>query len=128
MISRKIAILQCNRLAGTEFFGALTDDAVDELVAAIRSARDEAIAVDVVNEWLKSKSARPTPADLYRMIQEREDPTKYWDAPWENPDPITDAERAEWNALNEKIAAANREREAKRKTRRDAFCARGATA
>lgn len=105
MISRKIAMLQCNRLAGTEYFGALSDECVDELVAAIRSARDEGVALSVVNEWLATQKQRPTPADLYRMIRDHQEPMQHWSKPeaWGTPDPVTDAERAEWAALNERI-------------------------
>lgn len=126
MISRKLAEREVNRLAGTNFFGALKDPAIAELVQALRSSRNEIVAVATINEWLAGSSERPTPADLYRIIAAIEHPSKEWQRPkdWGEPEAITDAERAEWAALNERIAEGNRRRIAEAKARREATAKR----
>jgi len=68
-ISRKFAVSQIARLAGTEYFGALSDEAVIELQRALSTAPNEAIAVVVINDWLAKQRQRPTPADLHLMIE-----------------------------------------------------------
>lgn len=106
-IDRKFASAQVQRMGGTEYFNALSDDAVRELARALATSPNEAIAVTVVNEWLEKQTERPTPADLYRAIDRLAAPAKYWkpDYPMGPEEPLTDAERAEIAALQQKITA-----------------------
>jgi hypothetical protein len=68
-ISRKFASDQVKRLAGTEYFAALSDEAIIELKRAMETAPNEVIATVVINDWLATQRQRPTPADLHTMIE-----------------------------------------------------------
>jgi len=102
-ISRKFAASQVARLAGTEYFGALSDEAVLELQRALSTAPNEAIAVVVINDWLTANTERPTPADLYRLIRHHGPKPEYWSREYPEPEPLSDEEREEIAALQRKI-------------------------
>jgi len=102
-ISRKFAVSQIARLAGTEYFGALSDEAVMELQRALSTAPNEAIAVVVINDWLQGNTERPTPADLYRLIRHHGPKPEYWSREYPEPEPLSDEEREEIAALQRKI-------------------------
>ena len=71
MIDRSIALAQIARCAGLEFFAALTESAMDELVTALSSAQAEETAADTVTEWLHRGSRRPTPAELCAILERK---------------------------------------------------------
>ena len=104
-ISRKFAVSQVQRLAGTEYFGALSDEAVIELQRALSTSPNEAIAVVVINDWLQGNTERPTPADLYRLIRHHGPKPEYWSREYPEPEPLSDEEREEIAALQRKINA-----------------------
>lgn len=105
-ISRKFVSSQVARMAGTEYFGALSDEAVLELQRALASSPSEPIAVGVINEWLETSASRPTPADLYRLIDKHAHPkTEYFNPEWPEPEPIGPEERAEIDAFAARLAA-----------------------
>ncbi len=107
-LGRKFVAKQIGRLAGTEYFGALTEEAVIELQRALSTSPNEIIAAAVINEWLETHSDRPTPADLYRLIRAREPKPQYWEQTYPEPEPLTDEEREEIAALQRRIDAMGR--------------------
>jgi hypothetical protein len=67
MISKNLAEMEIRRLSGLDFFPRV-QDAVNELVAAIREADDELQAHKAITEFTQSESQCPKPADIARVL------------------------------------------------------------
>ena len=67
MVDKRFAADQIARLIGLKFFPSERSAQV-ELVSMLTFAKNEVIAVAVINEWLESQSDRPTPADIRRLV------------------------------------------------------------
>lgn len=72
-IDKKELRIQLGRLRSLNYFPAAGTDQEKELELALKSCRNEFMLAAVVNEWVQSQTERPTPADLYRLIQEHKD-------------------------------------------------------
>lgn len=70
MIDTKIAQVQVQRMIGLNFFPA-DKHAQRELVKVLEGAVTPEIARRVVDDWMGESADRPTPADLRRMIVDR---------------------------------------------------------
>jgi len=68
-ISPRFIEAQLERMSGLEFFATLNESGRMELARALSSAPSE-IAIQVaVDEWIRTQTKRPTPADLYAAIK-----------------------------------------------------------
>jgi len=95
MITPKFAASQIGRMANLDYFPTEAK-ARQELIKALGTADNEAVAIAVVDGWIKSENQRPTPADIFRLIEEHKQAGVYWDPPWkadptERQDPILQA-------------------------------------
>lgn len=79
-IDPKVLAEQFERLRALNYFPS--DESVQkEIRNAMKSAPNEILLTAVVNEWLKTHTERPTPADIYRLIRqemESNDTQRYW--------------------------------------------------
>lgn len=70
MISEAFAKKQLMRLSGLDYFPKETA-AITELWLAVRAAENEGIAESVISEWLAMVREAPKPADLRRLIHDK---------------------------------------------------------
>ncbi len=76
MIDIDIAVELVNRLRAQRGFGFLEPEAVSELIAAVRQARDEQHARDAI-EWLMEHSPeRPAPFDIRQALEAHPEPAR----------------------------------------------------
>lgn len=74
MIEEKIAAAQLNRLTGLNFFPS-EKPAQRELLKSLMFAESAAICKSVVDDWISESADRPTPAEIRRMIIEKNSQT-----------------------------------------------------
>mgnify|MGYP001165934442 CR=1 FL=1 len=67
MIDKATAARQLERLTGLDFFPREAP-AKKELLLAIQDAVNEAVAAQVISDWLRESSACPKPAELRRAV------------------------------------------------------------
>lgn len=68
MIGKMRAAQEIQRLAATNYFAALNETGVNELVRMLIFADSEIVGVAVINQWLEEQTERPTPADLRQLV------------------------------------------------------------
>lgn len=112
MVARNVARAQITRLAGLDCFvpTELRVAALDELARALAAAPDEIIAVGVIEEWLRTETEWPKPAQIYRLIEQHSEARRLA-APTQRPEPLRGDETDEeidrrweqfkrWNGVN----------------------------
>ena len=85
MISKEVATTQLARLMGLSYYPRDNRMAEEDLVLALKAAYNDAIVVDVVNDWVAEQNICPKPADLRAMIWERNEKIKKAPVPYEKP-------------------------------------------
>jgi hypothetical protein len=72
VIGPEEAMVQVRRCDGLEFFQAMSNEALNELVIVMCRAPNLKVAAAVVTLWLATQTKRPTPADLNRLIKQHQ--------------------------------------------------------
>jgi hypothetical protein len=72
MIDITLARRLVQNLSGLSFFPRV-EEGEQQLVLALRNAHSEIIAAKVITDWIAERRECPTPADLYRLLNDEKE-------------------------------------------------------